>query len=115
MVTVYGIPNCSTVKKARSWLEERGVEHTFVDFRAHPVGAERVAAWVAGLGSKAMKNTSGGSYRALGDEKKAWTDAQWAVAFATDAMLLKRPVIEVSGTPVQAGFRTTQLLEDALS
>ena len=52
-----------------------------------------------------MRNTSGGSYRALGEEKKSWTDAQWADAFAADAMLLKRPLFERSGTALMTGFR----------
>jgi len=106
-LTVYGIPNCGTVKKARTWLEGRGVAHDFVDFRAHPVAPERVAAWVAALGAKALKNTSGGSYRALPEGKKQWTDAQWAEAMAADPMLIKRPVIERDGAAVKAGFRGT--------
>ncbi len=107
MITVYGIPNCDTVKKARRWLDARGVEHQFVDFRKNPVPAQTVGSWVSSLGSKAMKNTSGGSYRALGDEKKTWDDDAWAAAFAKDPMLIKRPLIERDGVAVQAGFRGT--------
>lgn len=104
-ITIYGIPTCGTVKKARAHLESEGVEHAFHDFRADPVSAEKVHTWVATLGAKALKNTSGKSYRALGDEKKTWTDAQWADAMAADPMLIKRPVIERDGVAVQAGFR----------
>lgn len=114
MVTVYGIPNCGTVKKARAWLDERGIDHSFVDFRETPVSAEHVGRWVAALGSKALRNTSGGSYRALPDDKKSWPDARWTEAFAEDAMLIRRPVLEVDGEPVQAGFRKTDALEAAL-
>jgi len=106
-LTLYGIPNCGTVKKARGWLSERDVSHGFVDFRANPVGAERVAAWVDALGAKALKNTSGRSYRALPEGKKQWSDAQWAEAMAADPMLIKRPVIERDGVAVKAGFRGT--------
>ena len=105
MLTVYGIPNCGTVKKARAWLDARGVAHHFVDFRKTPPTADDVAAWVAALGSKAMRNTSGGSYRALGDEKKTWDDATWATAFASDPMLIKRPVIVGESGALLAGFR----------
>ena len=52
-----------------------------------------------------MRNTSGGAYRALGDEKKSWSDAQWVTAFNQDAMLIKRPIIERDGQPVMVGFR----------
>ncbi|MCB9678722.1 MAG: Spx/MgsR family RNA polymerase-binding regulatory protein [Alphaproteobacteria bacterium] len=113
-VTVYGIPNCDTVKKARAWLESRGVAHVFVDFRAHPVGEARVARWVEALGSAALRNTSGQAYRALPDAKTGWSDAEWAKRFAADPMLVKRPVIEVRGEPVMAGFRKADALEAAL-
>jgi arsenate reductase len=105
MITVYGIPTCDTVRKARRHLDEQGVAHTFVDFRADPVGRERIEAWVASLGAKALRNTSGQSYRALPDDKAGWSDARWVEAFAGDPMLLKRPVIERDGVAVQAGFR----------
>ena len=103
--TVYGIPNCDTVKKARAWLVDRGVDHTFVDFRATPVAPARVAAWVQALGAGALKNTSGGSYRSLPADKGTWDDATWTQRFAQDPMLIKRPVIEREGVAVLAGFK----------
>lgn len=104
MLTVYGIPSCGTVKKARSWLSARGLDHRFVDFRETPPPAAHAARWVEVLGAKALKNTSGGSFRALGPEKDGWDDARWAQAFAADPMLVKRPVIERDGEPVLVGF-----------
>ncbi len=104
-IVLYGIPNCGTVKKARSWLDTRDVPHDFVDFRKQTLPADQVVGWVKALGAKALKNTSGGSYRALGDEKKSWTDDQWAKAMSADPMLIKRPVIERDGVAVRAGFR----------
>ena len=77
MITVYGIPNCDTVKKARRWLDARGAAHTFVDYRQQPPSADEVAAWVGAVGAKALRNTSGGAYRALPDDKKSWDDARW--------------------------------------
>ncbi len=106
-LTLYGIPNCGTVKKAKGWLDERGVAYGWVDYREEGVEAERVKGWVGALGAKALKNTSGGSYRALPEAKAEWTDAQWAEAMARDPMLIKRPVIEKDGVAVQAGFRGT--------
>lgn len=52
-----------------------------------------------------MRNTSGQSYRALGETKKTWTDAQWIEAFAKDAMLVKRPLFVKDGLAVLVGFR----------
>lgn len=115
-LTVYGIPTCGTVKKARAWLTDNGVDHTFVDFRKTPPSPEQIATWVQAFGSKAMRNTSGGAYRALGDEKKSWSDERWARAFADDPMLIKRPIIERQGEPLKVGFRGTpeQLSETLL-
>ncbi len=106
-LVVYGIPSCGTVKKARSWLDSAGVAHTFVDFRATPPRRAQVDAWVARFGARALRNTSGGSYRALGPEKESWSDAQWADAFAADPMLIKRPVVERDGAPVIVGWNVS--------
>lgn len=102
-MNVYGIPTCGTVKKARKWLDDRGIAHTFVDLRATPPNASQVRAWVATFGARAMRNTSGGAYRALGPEKDTWDDEAWIRAFVADPMLIKRPVIERDG-PVLVGF-----------
>ena len=61
--------------------------------------------WVNSLTAKPMRNTSGLSYRALGEEKKTWSDEQWIEAFAEDAMLLKRPLFVKDGDAVLVGFR----------
>ncbi|MCO4745075.1 MAG: Spx/MgsR family RNA polymerase-binding regulatory protein [Proteobacteria bacterium] len=105
MLTVYGISSCGTVKKARKWLDARGADHTWVDFRKTEVSRDQVAAWVSAFGAKAMRNTSGGAYRALPAEKADWDDARWLDAFAADPMLIKRPIIERDGVPTQVGFR----------
>lgn len=104
-LTVYGIPTCGTVRKARAWLDANGRAHTFVDFRENPPSRAQIDAWVARFGAKALRNTSGGAYRALGDDKATWSDTRWAQAFAADPMLIKRPVIERDGAPVLVGFR----------
>ncbi len=106
-ITIYGIPSCGTVKKARQWLDQRGIAHDWVDFREAPPSAAKVNAWVAAFGAKAMRNTSGGAYRALPAEKDGWDDATWAGRFADDPMLIKRPVVERDGKPVRVGWRAT--------
>lgn len=115
LVTVYGIPTCGTVKKARAWLDDKGVEHVFVDFRATPPAQERVERWVDALTAKALRNTSGKAYRALPEDKKSWPDTEWVRRFAADPMLIRRPVIEIDGAPVMTGFRKPEVLEEALS
>jgi len=104
-VVVWGIPTCSTVSKARAALNAHGIAHEFRDLRAAPPTRVDVDRFVAALGNKALRNTSGGSYRALPDDKDGWSDAAWAAAFVADPMLLKRPVIERDGATVVAGFK----------
>lgn len=112
---VYGIPTCGTVRKARAWLDARGVAYDFVDLRASPPAAAVVARWVEAFGAPALRNTSGGAYRALGPEKADWDDARWQEAFVAEPMLIKRPVITRDDAPLLVGFRgTDEALTDAL-
>lgn len=103
-LTVYGIPNCGTVKKAIATLRQLGEDVEFVDFRATPLSPVRVARWVQFFGNRAIRNVSGGSYRALGPEREDWSDDQWIEAFVSDPMLLKRPVVERHGAPFLVGW-----------
>ncbi|MEM8604469.1 MAG: Spx/MgsR family RNA polymerase-binding regulatory protein [Cyanobacteria bacterium P01_H01_bin.121] len=114
---VYGIPNCGTCKKAFQWLESHQVDYTFINTKEQPPTTDLIQAWVEALGSKPMRNTSGQSYRAIGEEKKEWSDAQWVEAFAQDAMLLKRPLFVRDGKAVLVGFRAKEpeLVEKLMS
>ena len=107
-LTVYGIPTCGTVKKAKSWLDGKKIPYTSVDMRATPPAPSQVQGWVVAAGSRALRNTSGGSYRALGPEKDAWTEAEWVEAFSRDPMLIKRPVIERDGRFLLVGFANSE-------
>jgi arsenate reductase len=109
-VVVWGIPSCGTVKKARAWLDERGVAHAFVDLRQTPPSAAKLASWARAFGVQALKNTSGGSYRALPAEKDTWSDERWLAAFAADPMLVRRPVVEKDGAALQVGWRAPPAL-----
>lgn len=105
---VYGIPNCGTCKQAIAWLKENNIDYDFVNTKEQPPEKAAIAAWVKDLTAKPMRNTSGGSYRAIGDEKKTWSDQQWIEAFAEDAMLLRRPLFEKDGKAVMVGFRAKE-------
>lgn len=103
-IQLYGIPNCGTCKKALQWLSDN-IKYDFINTKENPPSHEIIQSWVQTLGSKPMRNTSGQSYRALGEVKQTWTDEQWIDAFAKDAMLLKRPLFVKNGTAVLVGFR----------
>ena len=110
---VYGIPTCTTCKKALQWLTMNGIEYEFINTKDHPPTQATIQAWVTTLGVKPMRNTSGQSYRAIGPEKESWTEAQWVQAFTQDAMLLKRPLFVKAGEAVAVGFKE-ETLQQAL-
>jgi len=89
----YGIPNCDTVKKARKWLEARGTDYTFHDYKKEGAGAARLEA-----GWEKVLNRAGTTFRKLPDEDKADIDAAKAVAImAANPSCIKRPVVEYPG------------------
>ena len=106
-IQVYGIPNCGTCKKAFKWLEDSRVTYEFINTKENRPTREMIENWVNSLGFQPMRNTSGQSYRALGEVRNNWTNKEWIEAFAEDAMLLKRPLFVKDGMAVLVGFRDT--------
>jgi arsenate reductase len=112
---VYGIPNCDTVKKARTWLSEQGVAFDFHDYKKQGVPADRLAAWVAAVGWEPLVNRQGTTWRKLDEATKAAVvDAASAQALMrANASVIKRPVIERDGQVLSVGFDAKKL--DALA
>ena len=106
MITVYGIPNCDTVKRARAWLTSRGVDHAFHDFKRQGVPAERLDAWTAALGWERLVNRQGTTWRKLDEGLKAGVvDAPSARApMLAQPSVIKRPVVEWGDGAVTVGF-----------
>ncbi|OZA29971.1 MAG: ArsC family reductase [Hydrogenophilales bacterium 17-61-9] len=94
---LFGIPNCTTVKKARAWLAEHTLEATFHDFKKQGVDAAWLSQVVAQTGWQALVNTRGTTWRKLSDaEKAAVTDSSSAIQLMRDQpSVIKRPVLEV--------------------
>ena len=107
-IKVYGIPNCGTCKKAFQWLEDNSIAYEFINTKENPPTEQMITEWVQSLGAKPMRNTSGKSYRAFGEEKKTWDDVRWIAEFSKDAMLLKRPLFVKDGQAVLVGFRAKE-------
>ncbi len=103
---VYGIPNCNTVKKARTWLEEQGSAYQFHDYKKQGVPADRLDAWIAAVGWEKLVNRQGTTWRQLDDATKASViDAASARALMLDkASVIKRPVVELDGQVLAVGF-----------
>ena len=108
-LTIFGIPNCDTVKKARAWLSEHGVAHAFVDFKKQGVDDAALARWLAQLGWQALLNTRGTTWRRLDDAARAAvTDAASAQALMlAQPSVIKRPVVAWPDGSVSAGFEPT--------
>lgn len=95
-ITLYGIPNCDTVKKARAWLAEHGVDYAFHDFKKQGVPAERLDAWMQACGWEKVLNRQGTTWRKLDAAQQARaSDAQGAKALMIEQpSIIKRPVVE---------------------
>jgi len=108
---VYGIPNCNTVKKARTWLDEQGVAYTFHDYKKQGVPADRLDAWIKAVGWELLVNRQGTTWRKFDDATKAGVvDAISAKALMlANASVIKRPVVELNGKVVCVGFDEAKL------
>ncbi len=103
-VTVYGIRNCDTMKKAFAWLDGHGVDYAFHDYKKAGVPVERLAAWTNALGWEKLANTRGPTWRKIPDASKKDLDAARALKLlAEHSSAIKRPVIEW-GRTVTVGF-----------
>jgi len=97
-IEVYGIPNCDTVKKARQWLDTRGVEYAFHDYKKEGADSARLRKWIAAAGVDTVLNRRGTTFRKLSDVEKADIDADKAVTLLQQhPSMIKRPVVEYPG------------------
>lgn len=105
MTTLYGIANCDTVRKARTWLAEHAIAYAFHDYKKAGVPEAALRGWVDRLGWEVLLNRAGTTFRALPDAGKTGLDAEKAIAIMlANPSTIKRPVIE-SGAVLLAGFR----------
>ncbi|MFC3868177.1 arsenate reductase family protein [Helicobacter equorum] len=102
-VQVYGIPNCGSVKKARSFLESHGVKYAFVDFKKMLPSRDKILFWIQKTSLQALLNTKGTTYKKLGLKEKNLNDEQKIQAMLQNPTLVKRPVIEC-GDVVIVGY-----------
>lgn len=107
ITTVYGIPNCDTVKKARSWLSEQGITYQFHDFKKQGVPAERLPQWMQAVGWEKLLNRQGTTWRKLDEEtRNSAVDAPSAAAVMQEhASTIKRPVVEWADGTITVGFK----------
>ncbi|MEN9452073.1 MAG: hypothetical protein RLZZ369_1132 [Pseudomonadota bacterium] len=116
-LVVYGIPNCNTVKKARTWLDEQDQAFVFHDYKKQGVSADRLDAWIKQVGWEVLVNRQGTTWRQLDDATKAGVvDAASARALMLDkASVIKRPVVERAGQVLAVGFDDKKVADLAQS
>lgn len=104
MITIYGIKNCDTMKKAFAWLEANGVEYTFVDYKKTGVAAEHLPDWITRAGWEKLLNTRGLMWKKLSDDERANVNqAKAQKLMETYPSIIKRPVLD-TGKKLLVGF-----------
>jgi len=105
-ITIYGIKNCDTMKKARAWLAEHGVDYAFHDYKTEGIDRPRLEGWARKLGWETLLNRSGTTFRNLPEDERQDLDAAKAIRLMlAQPSMIKRPVLELAGGRVLAGFR----------
>jgi len=104
-VTIYGIPNCDTMKKARTWLESHGIAYEFHDYKKAGIDRARLEAWSKKVGWEKLLNRAGTTFRKLPDKDKKNVDEKKAIALmAAQPSLIKRPVLDLGRGKLLVGF-----------
>ena len=105
-ITIYGIKNCDTMKKARAWLDTHGVDYAFHDYKAAGIEPERLQSWCKMVGWEVLLNRSGTTFRKLPHEDKQRLDATKAMALMlAQPSMIKRPVLDLGGGKLLVGFK----------
>jgi arsenate reductase (glutaredoxin) len=113
-ITVYGIRNCDTMKKARAWLEQRQIAYSFHDYKTEGIAKAKLEAWVREAGWETLLNRAGQTFRKLADKDKENITEKKAIALmVAQPSMIKRPVVETSGK-LLVGFKP-ELYEKAFA
>lgn len=106
--TIYGIRNCDTMKKARAWLDGRGVAYAFHDYRVDGLDPATLSGWVGRVGWETLLNRAGTTFRGLPEAERQPLDEARAVALMLrQPAMIKRPVLEI-GDRLLVGFRPAE-------
>ena len=104
-ITIYGIKNCDTMKKARAWLDDHGVAYQFHDYKAKGAPRDKLKRWSDELGWEALLNRAGTTFRKLPDVERQGLDERKALALMlAQPSIIKRPVLEM-GDKLLLGFK----------
>src|SRR5215470_7325490 len=108
-ITIYGIRNCDTMKKARAWLDKRGVDYAFHDYKTAGIDRTQLERWAKKVGWETLLNRAGITFKKLPDrEKDNITLAKAIALMLKQPSMIKRPVLEVGGGKLLVGFKPEQ-------
>jgi arsenate reductase len=105
-ITIYGIKNCETMKKARAWLDRRGIAYDFHDYKTAGIDRERLERWSEIVGWETLLNRAGMTFRKLPEKQKQVNDARKAIALMlAQPSMIKRPVLDLGRGRLLVGFK----------
>ena len=113
MYTLYGIPNCNSVKKAMQWLQQNGISYTFHNYQKSGIEAQKLMEWSKQIGWPAIINRKGTTWKknAIENEKQVSAEKGTLALLTAQTSIIKRPIIERSGKVVVVGFDEDQYLQ----
>lgn len=105
-ITIYGIKNCDTMKKARAWLDKRGVAYAFHDYKSKGIERAKLEGWAKKAGWETLLNRAGLTFKKLPDKDKANVTEKKALALMLKRpSMIKRPVLELGRGKLLVGFQ----------
>jgi arsenate reductase len=108
-LTIYGIKNCDTMKKARAFLDKRGVAYAFHDYNTAGIERGKLEGWAKKAGWETLLNRAGTTFRKLPDkDKEGLTEAKVIKLMLAQPSIIKRPVLELGGGKILVGFKPEQ-------
>jgi arsenate reductase len=105
-ITIYGIKNCDTMKKARVWLDKRGAAYGFHDYKTAGIDREQLERWAKNVGWETLLNRAGTTFKKLPDKDKEGVTEKKAIALMLgQPSMIKRPVLDLGGGKIVVGFK----------
>jgi len=114
-ISLYGIKNCDTMKKARAWLDKHGVAYDFHDYKSRGIDKGRLESWAKKAGWETLLNRAGTTFKKLPDkDKDGITEAKAVKLMLAQPSMIKRPVLELARGKLLVGFKP-EAYEEAFS
>ena len=108
-ITLYGIKNCDTMKKARAWLDKAGVDYAFHDYKSAGIEKEKLEKWAKKASWETLLNRAGTTFKKLPDkDREGLTEAKAIKLMLAQPSMIKRPVLELPGGKLLVGFKPEQ-------